>query len=71
MKKNNKRMVKQSARGYYKVRHEYTKLQNYLEERGAWLSYEDYEAAYYKRTPYLLSLIEDYTIDTYCFPNRI
>lgn len=44
--------------------------QNYLAAHGVFPKYEEEEAAFYKKTPQLLSLLESYTIHYICIPNK-
>ena len=44
-------------------------IQFFLEENGIYPVREDYEAAYYRKTPKLYSLLDHYFIKNICFPN--
>lgn len=44
---------------------------NYMDSHGVYPVYEAGEAAYYKRSPRFLSLLEKYEITYRCIPNRI
>lgn len=46
-------------------------MQDYLEENGIYPVREDYEAAYYRHTPKLLSLLDSYFIKYICIPNKL
>lgn len=43
----------------------------FLDQHKCYPEYEEYENAYYKATPALTSLLEQYAIRFRCFPNRL
>ena len=46
-------------------------MQSFLEENGIYPVREDYEAAYYRKSPKLYSLLDYYFIKYVCIPNRL
>lgn len=47
------------------------KMMDYLANNNCFPEYEDEFVGYYKRTPLLSSLLERYTIQYVCIPNRL
>ena len=47
------------------------RMQNYLAANGVFPVYEENEAAFYKKTPQLFLLLERYTINYICIPNKL
>lgn len=45
-------------------------IKNFLEENGIYPVKEDYEFAYYRKTPKLYSLLDSYFIKFICIPNK-
>lgn len=45
-------------------------IQNYLGERGIMPVYEDYESAWYKPTQKFYKVMDLYTIEFQCVPNK-
>ena len=61
-------MYKKSISKLKKIRND--NIKNFLDENGIQPVKEDYENAYYKETPKLLSLLDTYFIRYICVPNR-